>query len=102
MPRWMCWRSAPFCIERPLREDFGSNWPYAPTTYALAAMKYIAPRWLPGGQLQTIWPALYARRVFGPRPEYRRERWRLVAHHASPGVAPDAQVDVLAQRPVLH
>ena len=38
-------------------------------------MKYIAPRWLPGGQLQTIWPALYARRVFGPRPEYRRERW---------------------------
>ena len=38
-------------------------------------MKYIAPRWLPGGQLQTIWPALYSRRVFGPRPEYRRERW---------------------------
>ena len=30
------------------------------------------------------------------------EGWRLVAHHASPGVAPDAQVDVLAQRPVLH
>jgi len=40
-----------------------------------AAMKYLAPRWLPGGQLQTIWPALYARRVFGPRPVYRRERW---------------------------
>ncbi|MBO9679660.1 MAG: alpha/beta fold hydrolase [Acidovorax sp.] len=38
-------------------------------------MKYLAPRWLPGGQLQTIWPALYARRVFGPRPVYRRERW---------------------------
>ena len=38
-------------------------------------MKYVAPRWLPGGQLQTIWPALYARRVLGPRPEYRRERW---------------------------
>lgn len=38
-------------------------------------MKYVAPRWLPGGQLQTIWPALYARRVLGPRPKYRRERW---------------------------
>jgi len=38
-------------------------------------MKYVAPRWLPGGQLQTIWPALYARRALGPRPEYRRERW---------------------------
>lgn len=38
-------------------------------------MKYVAPRWLPGGQLQTIWPALYSRRVWGPRPQYRRERW---------------------------
>ena len=38
-------------------------------------MKYIAPVWLPGGQLQTIWPALWSRRVFGPRPCYRRERW---------------------------
>jgi uncharacterized protein len=38
-------------------------------------MQYRAPPWLPGGQLQTIWPALFARRHFGPRPEYRRERW---------------------------
>jgi predicted alpha/beta-fold hydrolase len=38
-------------------------------------MKYVAPSWLPGGNLQTIWPALYARRVFGPQPVYRRERW---------------------------
>lgn len=38
-------------------------------------MKYVAPVWLPGGQLQTIWPALYARRTVGPRPVYRRERW---------------------------
>jgi predicted alpha/beta-fold hydrolase len=30
---------------------------------------------LPGGNLQTIWPALYSRRVFGPHPQYRRERW---------------------------
>ena len=38
-------------------------------------MNYVAPWWLPGGNLQTIWPALYSRRVFGPHPEYRRERW---------------------------
>ncbi|MGE0330584.1 MAG: YheT family hydrolase [Ramlibacter sp.] len=38
-------------------------------------MNYQAPWWLPGGNLQTIWPALYARRVFGPAPQYRRERW---------------------------
>lgn len=38
-------------------------------------MNYVAPWWLPGGNLQTIWPALYARRVFGPHPRYRRERW---------------------------
>ncbi|HSV52052.1 MAG TPA: alpha/beta fold hydrolase [Burkholderiaceae bacterium] len=38
-------------------------------------MNYAAPWWLPGGNLQTIWPALYARRVFGPHPQYRRERW---------------------------
>ncbi|MGB3067316.1 MAG: alpha/beta fold hydrolase [Ottowia sp.] len=36
---------------------------------------YHAPRWLPGGNLQTIWPSLYARRVTGPRIHYRRERW---------------------------
>ncbi len=38
-------------------------------------MNYVAPLWLPGSHLQTIWPALYSRRVFGPRPQYRRERW---------------------------
>jgi len=38
-------------------------------------MGYAAPRWLPGGNLQTIWPALYARRFHGPAPVYRRERW---------------------------
>jgi len=38
-------------------------------------MNYVAPAWLPGGNLQTIWPALYARRVLGPPPEYRRARW---------------------------
>jgi predicted alpha/beta-fold hydrolase len=38
-------------------------------------MQYVAPRWLPGGNLQTIWPALYARRAEAPLPAYRRERW---------------------------
>jgi len=38
-------------------------------------MDYVAPRWLPGGNLQTIWPALYARRAGAPLPAYRRERW---------------------------
>jgi predicted alpha/beta-fold hydrolase len=38
-------------------------------------MNYQAPWWLPGGHLQTIWPALYARRNHGLRPRYRRERW---------------------------
>jgi predicted alpha/beta-fold hydrolase len=43
--------------------------------WASPAMNYVAPWWLPGGNLQTIWPALYARRGFGPPPLYRRERW---------------------------
>jgi predicted alpha/beta-fold hydrolase len=35
-------------------------------------MKYIAPRWLPGGHLQTIYPAKFLR---APTVAYRRERW---------------------------
>jgi predicted alpha/beta-fold hydrolase len=38
-------------------------------------VNYVAPFWLPGGNLQTIWPALYSKRVFGPHPHYLRERW---------------------------
>lgn len=38
-------------------------------------MEYRAPRWLPGGNLQTIWPALFAKRTRGPAPHYQRERW---------------------------
>jgi len=38
-------------------------------------MQYLAPRWLPGGNLQTIWAALYARRAEAPLADYRRERW---------------------------
>jgi len=33
-----------------------------------------APRWLPGGNLQTIWPALFSSATPQP-PTYRRERW---------------------------
>ena len=38
-------------------------------------MNDVAPRWLPGGHLQTIWPALFARRVASVPPRYQRERW---------------------------
>lgn len=38
-------------------------------------MQYVAPLWLPGGNLQTIWPALYARRAEAALTGYRRERW---------------------------
>ena len=35
-----------------------------------------APAWLPGGQLQTIWPALFSRRhAPGRPPVWARERW---------------------------
>lgn len=37
--------------------------------------RYLAPRWLPGGNVQTIWAARLARTHHGPRPRYRRERW---------------------------
>src|SRR6476661_1614910 len=40
-----------------------------------AAFDYAAPWWLPGGNLQTIWPALYGRPGDGPPPEFTRERW---------------------------
>ena len=36
---------------------------------------YTAPRWLPGGHAQTIWPALFARRFAGAAPQFQRERW---------------------------
>jgi len=38
-------------------------------------LSYQAPWWLPGGNLQTIWPALAGRRVEGPPVHFRRERW---------------------------
>jgi predicted alpha/beta-fold hydrolase len=36
---------------------------------------YRAPRWLIGGNTQTIWPALFSRRFEGPPPQFSRERW---------------------------
>jgi predicted alpha/beta-fold hydrolase len=42
---------------------------------ASAIMNYQAPLWLPGGNLQTIWPAMFARRSAAGAPLYRRERW---------------------------
>ena len=35
-------------------------------------MKYLPPSWLPGGHLQTIYPATCAPK---PAVAYRRERW---------------------------
>jgi len=35
-----------------------------------------APWWLPGGNLQTIWPALFSRPHLRETPPYRRERWQ--------------------------
>ena len=37
--------------------------------------RYLAPRWLVGGNAQTIWPALFSRRFDGPVPQFTRERW---------------------------
>jgi len=36
---------------------------------------YRAPRWLIGGNAQTIWPALFSKRFDGPVPSFVRERW---------------------------
>ncbi len=41
----------------------------------MRAWNYTAPWWLPGGNLQTIWAAVRARRFDGIKPEFRRERW---------------------------
>jgi uncharacterized protein len=38
-------------------------------------MNYEASWWLPGGNAQTIWAALKAKRYVGAPPVYRRERW---------------------------
>jgi uncharacterized protein len=42
---------------------------------ASTAFEYRAPRWLPGGNLQTIWAATRSRRHLGEPPRFERERW---------------------------
>lgn len=39
------------------------------------ATAWTPPWWLPGGNAQTIWPALFARTHQGALPKWRRERW---------------------------
>lgn len=61
-------------------------------------MEYRAPIWLPGGHLQTIWSALYAKRRQLPAMPLIRERW------ITPDgdfVDVDRQVASLAKRPML-
>lgn len=41
----------------------------------VSADDWPVPWWLPGGNAQTIWPALCARRFDGPAPRFVRERW---------------------------
>jgi uncharacterized protein len=50
---------------------------HLPSSDAVASplRPYRAPLWLPGGHLQTIWPALYGRRAPLSVPPYRRTRW---------------------------
>jgi uncharacterized protein len=39
------------------------------------AFHYAAPWWLPGGNAQTLWAALMARRHGGTAPRWQRQRW---------------------------
>ena len=43
-------------------------------------MKYEAPWWLPGGNVQTIWAALRATRYEGDKPQFTRTRWTTPDH----------------------
>lgn len=64
-----------------------------------AAWDRHAPWWLPGGNTQTIWPALYAQRVAVAAPALARERW-----HTPDGDFVDvdhAQVPGRPQAPLL-
>ena len=64
---------------------------------------YRAPRWLPGGNLQTLWAATRSRRHLADAPRFQRERWTTpdgdfidVDHlQRAPGSAPPTQHMVL-------
>jgi predicted alpha/beta-fold hydrolase len=56
---------------------------------------YRAPRWLPGGNLQTLWAATRSSRHLGAPPRFERERWATpdgdfidIDHLAAPAGAP--------------
>lgn len=62
---------------------------------------YAAPWWLPGGNVQTLWAALAAKRHSGVAPQWRRARWTtpdgdfVDVDTSSHTVAPDAPLLVL-------
>lgn len=62
---------------------------------------YRAPWWLPGGNAQTVWAALAARRHFGASPRWQRQRWHtpdgdfIDLDHAQHASAPGAPLLVL-------
>ncbi len=66
-------------------------------------LDYRAPWWLPGGNLQTVWPALYARTGFGPAVSLRRERWTTPDGDFvdADWLVPDAPVTPPPQAPLL-
>lgn len=59
---------------------------------------YRAPRWLPGGNVQTIGPALLSRHVGRDRPRYERERWTSPDHDF---IDVDWQAGAAADAPLL-
>ncbi|MFP8779889.1 YheT family hydrolase [Hydrogenophaga sp. RWCD_12] len=62
---------------------------------------YAAPWWLPGGNVQTLWAALAARRHAGTPPQWTRQRWQtpdgdfIDVDTSAHAVAPDAPLIVL-------
>lgn len=67
--------------------------PSRPPKPPLEPPLYRPPRWLAGGHLQTIWPAMVAP---GPMPAWRRERWEtpdgdfIDLDHVVPGISDPA------------
>lgn len=63
--------------------------------------QYQAPWWLLGGHLQTIWPALYGRKLPLPHLHYRRTRWTTPDRDFIDVDWLDGQADTLTTRPLL-
>ncbi|MGM9428456.1 YheT family hydrolase [Hydrogenophaga sp. MI9] len=66
-----------------------------------SGFSYTAPWWLPGGNVQTLWAALAARRHGGVAPQWTRQRWQtpdgdfIDVDTSAHAVAPDAPLIVL-------